>query len=169
MSVRSGALWIPPSQASGPGYHGSVGAVAEMLRKRERRDARKRGSWWDLLWIPVCPAFVYAGAFAIPETESRWLSALLWAGYGLLVMGAVFVAEKVVRRIRRRPALVPAWRVGYPLRVVVFMTVFCVVGHLIPRGSTPERGLLWAGTTGAITGLVLTLIDRVVARRAPAP
>lgn len=139
-----------------------MGAVAEMLAKRDRRDARKRVSLWGLLWgIPVGGVFL-AGTHVIPETGSRRLDALLWAGYALVWIAIAFLGENAVRRTWR---LAPAKRLLLrPLGWAVFCTIMFVGYQLVPGGST-----LYRGVPGAGAFFVVTMADQILARRESAP
>jgi hypothetical protein len=141
-----------------------VGAVAEMLRRREQQKPPKRGSWWLLLWIAtIIPAFVCGGYFFIHDVGSRWLRAILWAGYGALFLAAAFALDRVVWRLRGRRDRVPAWGMGRPLRIVAFCAFFCTALALVPQE-------LWGFVASAVAAeSVLTLIDRIASRRAGAP
>jgi hypothetical protein len=61
------------------------------------------------------------------------------------------------------------WGPDRPLRWAALFAILGVVFHLLPRGSTDGAHVLWAGASGGIAAFVTTLIDKIVARRAPAP
>jgi hypothetical protein len=144
-----------------------MGAVAEMLRKRERRDPRTRISWWVLVsWLLVALAFV-GGALTIPWTASRWLNALLWVALGALIMVLVVLTTRIAGRVLHRPA--PSARMT--LAYAFLMTTFYGV-----RAATPERVwgdqglsiLVQAVVTGSVVGLAQWLALRRRRRAATA-
>ncbi len=139
-----------------------VGAVAEMLRRRERqqrREERGRLSWCEaLLALPVVAAFV-AGALVIPRTESGWLDAALWIGYGALLMALLFLAF----RMARRPAA------ALPVRLVFLLAVLTSVQRASPEGwNDGVRVLVLCGIVVPITLLAEYVASRRK-RRAAAP
>ncbi|MCK6459149.1 MAG: hypothetical protein L6Q95_04560 [Planctomycetes bacterium] len=142
-----------------------MGAVAEVLSRRERQKPPKRGSWWVLLWIAtIVPAFVYGGYILIASAGFRWLRAILWAGYGALFLAAAFALDRVVWRLRGRPDRVPAWGTGRPLRIVAFCALYCTGLALVAARE------VWGFVLSAVVAeSVLTLIDRLASRRAAAP
>ena len=133
-----------------------MGAVAEMLRRRERREPRTRLSWWGVLWaVPIGVVF-FAGDRIIPRTGLRWLDAIVWAGYGLLWMATVLLAERTVRRT----AGGPAWGVTRPLGWAAFFTILFLVAQVVPAGQ------IWAGVPAASASLVFWVGHFVAARKA---
>ncbi len=71
-----------------------VGAVAEMLRKRDRRDEPRASPSLSqfLLSVPVLVAVLLPPVLALPNTGT--LAALGWAAYGCLAGGLVVVADR---------------------------------------------------------------------------
>ncbi len=131
-----------------------VGAVAEMLRKRERREPRMRLSWWGLLWaLPVYCVF-RVGDGIVPETGSRWLNALAWAGYGLVCAVFFVRAERALQPTGRLDAG-RSWSLARPLGWVTWFTVFVVVHQMTP---TP-------GVAFVVAYLVVVVVDHVTTLR----
>jgi hypothetical protein len=130
-----------------------MGAVAEMRRKWERDDARRRSLWRELLWaVPVLAAFLI-GVIFVPRTGSAWLDALLWAVYGALLMALLLLGFR----------LCGAAPPGFPVRLVFLLTVVISVQRLFPGGS-PGDGWEVLLFTGVVTPIVL-LADYATSRR----
>src|SRR5512139_1438531 len=121
-----------------------------MLRRRERGEPRTRVSWLGLLWVFPIGGVFFAGDRFIPETRSRWLDALLWAGYGFLWGAIGLGAERRVRSIRH---LAPAAGLfPRPIGWVVMFTILFVGSQFVPKGSD-----LWSGVPGAVAYLVFAV------------
>jgi len=136
-----------------------VGTVAEMLRKRDRRDTRKRFSWSELLWLLLVVTAFLAGAELLPAARSPWLAALLRVGLGSLIALLLAAAARLAPRTLEKPAVV----INYAL----MMTVFVSVQALFPERLWPDEGvrvLVGSAVAGVLTGVVLGL-SRWLARR----
>src|SRR5262245_58072193 len=127
-----------------------MGAVAEMLRRRERQETGPRFSWWEIIAIlPVGAAFLAAG-YLIPWAGSRWLDGLLWVGVGALVTALVLLA-------RRR---FPRAALDLSARYSVFMTIVFACGTLLPERVRGDQGLgilLKAVVAGTVVYVVTKL------------
>lgn len=134
-----------------------------MLRRRERwqrREERRRLSWWDALLIaPVLTVFV-AGAYLIPRTGSRWIHALLYLGLGVLIMALVLVATRIVARVRGRESP----RSSFPLEYAFLLTGFFVVDALFPKRLWGDQGLAIV-VQSVVTACILTLPYWLAQRR----
>lgn len=130
-----------------------------MRSRWEGDDARRRFVWRDLLWGPPVVAAFVVGALVIPRTESGWLDAALWIGYGALLMALLFLAF----RIARRPAA------ALPVRLVFLLAVLTSVQRASPEGwNDGVRVLVLCGIVVPITLLAEYVVSRRK-RRAAAP
>jgi hypothetical protein len=106
-----------------------VGAVTEIIRKQERRDAAKRASALrDFLWLPPITLLYYAVAVLPPHPGSRLLDALLWVAFGAALIGLLLVASRLVRRVRAHAT----WSVRAPVEFISLMTVALCGQRLFP-------------------------------------
>ncbi len=137
-----------------------MGAVAEMLRKRERRDASKRASLWDLLWVPPTAFAAGAGVLLLPQTGSRWLDALLWAGYGAMLTAMLLLASRIVHHVRPRASL----SIKTPLELIFFMTVVFGLQRLFPERLWGDQGLAILAMS-VVGGCILGLAQWLRLRR----
>ncbi|HEX5135911.1 MAG TPA: hypothetical protein VFY93_02985 [Planctomycetota bacterium] len=144
-----------------------MGAVDEMLRRRERREPRQRNSWRDLLWgwlwvLAIVPAFVYGGHAVLPEVGSRWLAALLWAGYGALFSAATFALVAATSRFRRPRS---AWGFGQPFRISAFVSIFYGIWVLVPSDWGTPHGFARAMVSATIAASAIAVIDAMLRSR----
>lgn len=141
-----------------------MGTVAEMLRKRERRDTRKRLSWLGLLWFPPVAVAFITGARLLPVAESPWLAALLRAGLGSLIVLVVAATARLARLVLGKPTLSAALGIKYAF----LMNLFFSVQALFPARLWPDDGLrvlLGSGTAGVLAAVVLAISGRLAMRR----
>lgn len=133
-----------------------------MLRRRERREPGQRVSGrkllWNVLWAgAIALAFVRGGLLVIPEVGSRWLAALLWAGYGGLFSAAVLALDRVTSRFRRSRVV---RGLGLPLRISVLISMLSTALALFPER---DAGLRVASI--ALAAALTAILESAVRRR----
>lgn len=141
-------------------YARSVGAVDEMLRKRERREPRVSGrkALWNMLCAAaIALAFMCGGLLVIPEVGSRPRTALLWAGYGALFSAAVFALDRVTSRFRRSRVV---RGLGLPVQTSVLVSMLSTASALFPER---DAGLRVASF--ALAAALTAILDSAVRRR----
>lgn len=141
-----------------------MGAVDEMLRRRERREPGRRVSGRKALWNALLAgatamAFMCGGLLVIPEVGSRWLAALLWAGYGALFSAATFALVVAMAPLRRSRSVWPA------IRIATFVTIYGTTMPLVPASWGSPPGLVRMMASAMIAAWVTALIDTAVKRR----
>lgn len=108
--------------------------------------------WLLPLWVLAMMVMFVGGELLLPKTGSRWLDALIWAGYAsILIIGPWLIS----RRDRGRGEVI------YPPAYVLLFVMLCVgADRLMPVKDEPLRVVILGVAIGVIAGLARWVAGR---------
>lgn len=152
---------------------GSVGTVAEMLRKRGRRDGQGSNPLRSaLLGVSLCIPIALP-VFVIPRTGRPVFDGVVLAAYGCFVVALLILADRVLHRgVPRGPKETAHVRSRVLIMAIWFTCMFTFMQAseiLISTGSWGATLLLRIAAATAGTTAVQFLVVLPLRRRLPAP